>query len=53
MDEKGVACKDDEWRWGAAQTVVYKSPSKDPLIYEASLICSPTLKYMPTQNEKQ
>ena len=53
MDEKGMACKDDEWRWGTAQTVIHKYLSKDPLMYEASLSCSPTLTYMPTQNEKQ
>ena len=53
IDEKGVACKDDEWRWGTAQTVIHKYPSKDPLMYEASLRCSPTLMYMPTQNEQQ
>ena len=37
----------------AAQTVIYKYPSKETLMYEASLSCSPTITYMPTQNEQQ
>ena len=37
----------------AAQTVIYKYPSKETLMYEASLSCSPTLTYMPTRNEQQ
>ena len=53
MDEKGVACKGDELRWGTVQTEVHKSPSKEPFMYEASLSCSPTLTYMSTKNEKQ
>ena len=53
MDEKGVACKDDELRWGTAQILVHKYPSKEPLLYEASLICCPTLTYTPTQNDQQ
>ena len=53
MDEKGVAYKDYEWRWGTAQTVMYKYPIKDPLMHEAILSCSPTLTYMPTKNEQQ
>ena len=50
IDEKGVACKGGELRWGTAQTVIHKSPSKETLIYEAILSCIPTLTYMPTQN---
>ena len=53
MDEKGVACKGDECRWGTAQTVIHKYPIKEPLIYEASLSCSPTLTYIPTPDEQQ
>ena len=53
MDEKGVACKDDECRWGTAQTVIHKYPIKEPLMYKASLSCSTTLIYMPTPEEQQ
>ena len=53
MDEKGVVCKDDEWRWGKTQTVIPKYPIKEPLMYEASLRCSPTLTYTPTPYEQQ
>ena len=53
MEKKGVKCKDDEWRWGTEKTVVHKSPSKEYLMYEASLSCSTTLTYMPTQYEKK
>ena len=53
MDEKGVVYKDDELRWGTAQTVIHKYPIKETLIYEASLRCSPTLTYMPTPHELQ
>ena len=42
MEKNGVPCKDDEWRWGTAKTVVHKNPSKDNIMYEASLSCSPT-----------
>ena len=53
MDEKGVACKDDECWWETAQTVIHKYPINEPLMYEASLIFGPTLTYMPTKNEQQ
>ena len=52
MDEKGVTYKDDKWRWGKVQTVIHKYHTKEPLMYEASLICSPTLTYMPTPDEQ-
>ena len=42
MEKNGVPCKDDECRWGTAKTVVHKNPSKDTIMYEASLSCSPT-----------
>ena len=42
MENNGVSCKDDEWRWGIAKTVVHNNPSKDIILYEASLNCSPT-----------
>ena len=48
MDEKGAAYKYDEWWWGTEQTVVHIYTVKVPLLYEASLICSPTLNYIPT-----
>ena len=38
---------------GTAETVVNKSPSNEPLLYEASLSCSTTLTYMTRQYEKQ
>ena len=38
---------------GDSKTVVHPPPRKETLIYEASLSCSPTLTYMPTQNENQ
>ena len=53
MDEKGVACKDDEWRWGTAQTVINKYPIKEPLMHEDILRCIPTLAYMPTPDKQQ
>ena len=48
MDEKGVAFKYDEWRWSKAQTVVHIYILKEPLLYESSLSCIPTLSYIPT-----
>ena len=53
MDEKGVACKDDELRWGEAHTVLHRYPIKENLLYEDSLSCSPTLTYIPTPNTPQ
>ena len=53
MDEKWVACKDYEWRWGTAQTIINRYPIKETLFYEASLSCSPTLTYMPTPDAQQ
>ena len=53
MEEKGVKFKDNELRWGKAQTVVNKYPGKESTMYEASLSCGPTLTYMPTQYEKK
>ena len=48
MEEKGVAYKDEEWRWGTAQTVVHRYPLKQTLLYEYILRYSPTLSYIPT-----
>ena len=42
MEKNGISCKDDEWRWGAAKTVLHNNPSKYNIMYEASLSCSPT-----------
>ena len=53
MDEKGVACKDYELWCGTAQRVVHIYPLKEPLFYEASLICSPTLRYITTPDAPQ
>ena len=53
MDEKGVVCHDDECQWGTAQTVVHIYPLKEPLLYEAILIYSPTLSYIPTPDAPQ
>ena len=53
IDEKGVACKDDEWRWGTEQIVIHRYPIKEPLLYGDSLGCSPTLTYMPTPDAQQ
>ena len=53
MDEKGVACKDDEWRWGTAKTVVHRYSLKETLLYEASLSCSTTLTYITTPDHQQ
>ena len=53
MDEKGVACKDDELWWETVQTLIYRYPIKEPLLYEASLIYSPTLTYMPNPDAQQ
>ena len=41
MEKNGVQCKDAELWWGAAKPVVHKNPSKDTIMYEASLSCSP------------
>ena len=38
---------------GHRKTVVHKYPSKEPLMCEASLICSPTLKYTTPQKKNQ
>ena len=48
MNDKGVACNDDKWRKGTAQTVVHINSIKENLPYEASLRCSPTSSYIPT-----
>ena len=53
MDEKGVAFKYDEWRWSKAQTVVHIYILKEPLLYESSLSCIPTLSYIPTPDAPQ
>ena len=53
MDKKGVACKDDEWRWGTSQTVMHRYPINEPLFYKASLSCSPPLTYIPTPDAQQ
>ena len=36
MDEKGVACNDNDWRQGTAKTVVHRNSIKEHLLYEAS-----------------
>ena len=48
MEEKGVACNDDERGQGTEQTVVHRNSIKEHLLHEANLICSPTLSYIPT-----
>ena len=53
MGEKRMACKDDKRRWGTAQTVVHIYPLKEPLLYEVSLIFSPTHTYIPTPDAPQ
>ena len=53
IDEKGVACKDDELRWVTPQTIVHRYPIKEHLLYESSLNCSPTLTYIPTPDAPQ
>ena len=37
MENNGISCKDDKCRWGTAKTVVHNNPSKDNIMYEASL----------------
>ena len=51
MEKKEVKFS-DEWRWGTAKTVVHKPPNKENLMYEASLICSPTQTYVPKISEE-
>ena len=48
MDKKEVACKEEKLRWTTAKTVVHTYPIKEPLLYEASLRCIPTLSYILT-----
>ena len=51
MEGKGIVFN-DELHVGTAKTVVLKNPNKDNLMYEASLICSPTRKtYVSEGNE--
>ena len=41
MDEKGVVCKDDNWRQGATEIVVNRNPIKEHLSYDYILRCIP------------
>ena len=41
MDEKGVVCKDDNWRQGATEIIVNRNPIKKNLSYDAILHCIP------------
>ena len=38
---------------GESATVLHRYIIKETLLYEASLICSPTLTYIPTQDKPQ
>ena len=49
MDKKEVECNGDEWKRGTAPTVVHRNFINENLLYEASLNCSPTYSYIPTQ----
>ena len=48
MDEKGVACKDENWRRGGAEIVVHRNSIKENLSYEAILSCIPPPSSIPT-----
>ena len=48
MDEKGVACHDNDWRQGTEKTVLHRNSIKENLSYKASLGCSPTPSYIST-----
>ena len=43
MDEKGVACKDNDLRRGIAEIVVHRNSISENLSYDAILRCSPPL----------
>ena len=48
MDEKGVVCKDENWRQGGAEIVVHRNPVREILSYEAILCCIPPPSSIPT-----
>ena len=48
MDKKGVACKDNDCRWGTSKTLVHRNSINKNISYEDSLRCSPTPSYIDT-----